>query len=85
MTSASPNEEILRFDVFELNLRAGELHKNGRKIRLQGLPLQVLAILLEMPSQVVTREELREKLWSADTFVDFEHSLNTAIRNFAEP
>lgn len=79
MTSASPNEEILRFDVFELNLRAGELHKNGRKIRLQGLPLQVLAILLEMPSQVVTREELREKLWSADTFVDFEHSLNTAI------
>lgn len=79
MTSPSSNEEILRFDVYELNLRAGELHKSGRKIRLQGLPLRILAILLETPGQVVTREELREKLWPADTFVDFEHSLNTAI------
>jgi DNA-binding winged helix-turn-helix (wHTH) protein len=79
VTSPSSNEEILRFDVFELNLRAGELHKSGRKIRLQGLPLRILAILLETPGQVVTREELREKLWPADTFVDFEHSLNTAI------
>jgi len=79
VTSTSPNEEILRFDVFELNLRAGELYKGGRKIRLQGLPLRVLAILLEMAGQVVTREELRGKLWSADTFVDFEHSLNTAV------
>ena len=79
MTLASPNEEMLRFDVFELNLRAGELYKSGRKIRLQALPVRILAILLEMAGQVVTREELREKLWPADTFVDFEHSLNTAI------
>ena len=79
MTSASPNEEILRFDVFELNLRAGELHKSGRKVKLQVLPVRILAILLEMAGQVVTREDLREKLWPADTFVDFEHSLNTAI------
>ena len=79
MTSTSPNEEILRFDVFELNLRAGELHKSGRKVKLQVLPLRILAILLEMAGQVVTREDLREKLWPADTFVDFEHSLNTAI------
>jgi DNA-binding winged helix-turn-helix (wHTH) protein len=77
--SGSPNEEILRFDVFELNLRAGELHKSGRKVKLQVLPVRILAILLEMAGQVVTREELREKLWPADTFVDFEHSLNTAI------
>jgi DNA-binding winged helix-turn-helix (wHTH) protein len=79
VTSASPKEEILRFDVFELNLRAGELHKSGRKVKLQVLPVRVLAILLEMAGQVVTREGLREKLWPADTFVDFEHSLNTAI------
>jgi DNA-binding winged helix-turn-helix (wHTH) protein len=79
VTSQSPHEEILRFDEFELYLRAGELYKSGRKIRLQGLPVRVLAILLEMTGEVVTREELREKLWPADTFVDFEHSLNTAI------
>ncbi|HXN98160.1 MAG TPA: transcriptional regulator [Candidatus Acidoferrales bacterium] len=79
VTSASPNEDILRFDEFELNLRAGELHKSGRKVKLQVLPVRVLAVLLEMAGQVVTREELREKLWPADTFVDFEHSLNTAI------
>jgi len=79
VTSASSSEEILRFDVFELNLRAGELHKSGRKVKLQVLPVRVLAILLGMAGQVVTREDLREKLWPADTFVDFEHSLNTAI------
>jgi DNA-binding winged helix-turn-helix (wHTH) protein len=79
VTSASPNEEIVRFDVFELNLRASELQKSGRKVKLQVLPVRILAILLEMAGQVVTREELREKLWPADTFVDFEHSLNTAI------
>jgi DNA-binding winged helix-turn-helix (wHTH) protein len=79
VTSHFPHEEILRFDEFELYLRAGELYKGGRKIRLQGLPVRVLAILLEMTGEVVTREELREKLWPADTFVDFEHSLNTAI------
>lgn len=79
MTSPFPHEDILRFDEFELHLRAGELYKSGRKIRLQGLPVRVLAILLEMKGELVTREELREKLWPADTFVDFEHSLNTAI------
>jgi DNA-binding winged helix-turn-helix (wHTH) protein len=80
MTSASQNEEVLQFDAFQLNLRAGELYKSGRRIRLQGLPLRILAILLELPGQVVTRKELRERLWSPDTFVDFDHSLNTAIR-----
>jgi len=79
VTSPSPHEEILRFDEFELHLKAGELYKSGRKIRLQGLPVRVLAILLELKGELVTREELREKLWAADTFVDFEHSLNTAI------
>jgi DNA-binding winged helix-turn-helix (wHTH) protein len=71
---------ILRFDVYALNLCAGELFKSGRKIKLQEQPFQILVMLLERPGEVVTREELRQKLWSEDTFVDFEHSLNTAIK-----
>ncbi len=86
MPSASPNEETLRFEGFELNLRAGELYKSGRKVRLQALPLRILATAScwKMPGQVVTREELRERLWPADTFVDFDHSLNTAIRKLRQ-
>ncbi|MFZ0885063.1 MAG: winged helix-turn-helix domain-containing protein [Candidatus Acidiferrales bacterium] len=80
MSSPAPSENVLRFADFELHQRAGELFKTGRKIRLQALPLRILATLLETPGQVVTRDELREKLWPADTFVDFDHSLNTAIR-----
>lgn len=69
----------VRFGVFEADLAAGELRKNGRKVRIQYQPFQVLAILLERPGEVVTREELREKLWPADTYVDFDRSLNTAV------
>src|SRR3989442_5899765 len=68
------------FDVFEVDLRAGELHKAGCKIKLQVLPFQALALLLERPGEVVTREEFEKRLWPGDTFVDFSHSLNTAIR-----
>jgi len=82
--STAQNEGILRFDVYELNLRSGELHKGGRKIRLQEQPFRILATLLEEPGQVVTREELRERLWPADTFVDFDHSLNTAIKKLRQ-
>ncbi len=71
---------LLRFDGFEVDLRAGELHKSKRKIKLQEQPFQILAILLEQPGEVVTREELQKRLWPADTFVDFDHSLNTAIK-----
>ena len=70
---------IVRFGVFELDLAAGELRKNGAKLRLQEQPFQVLALLLERAPDVVTREEVRQKLWHADTFVDFDHSLNTAV------
>src|SRR6266699_970373 len=70
---------VLRFGVFELDLRAGELRRHGLRVRLQEQPLQVLAILLEHRGEVVTREELQKKLWSADTFVDFDHGLNKAI------
>ena len=72
------------FGVFELDLAAGELRKNGAKLRLQEQPFQVLALLLERAGDVVTREELRQKLWPADTFVDFDHSLNTAVNKLRE-
>lgn len=75
---------VARFGVFELDLSAGELRKSGVKLRLQGQPFQVLALLLERAGDVVTREELQQKLWPSDTFVDFDHSLNTAINKVRE-
>lgn len=74
----------VRFGVFEADLRTGELRKNGMKVRLQDQPFQVLAALLERPGEMVGREELRQRLWPADTFVDFDHSLNTAINKLRE-
>jgi len=75
---------LVRFGPFEVDFRAGELLKNGRRIRLQDQPLQVLAMLLEKPGEVVTREELRKRLWPEDTFVDFDHGLNNAINRLRE-
>src|SRR6267378_4201962 len=72
------------FGAFELDLRAGELRKQGVKIKLQEQPFQILAMLLANPGQVVTREELRNRLWPSDTFVDFDHSLNKAINKLRE-
>jgi TolB-like protein/DNA-binding winged helix-turn-helix (wHTH) protein/Flp pilus assembly protein TadD len=74
----------LRFGVFELDLRAGQLRKHGLRVRLQEQPFQLLAMLLEHPGEVVTREELQKKLWPADTFVDFDHGLNKAISKIRE-
>jgi cholera toxin transcriptional activator len=78
------SSRIARFGLFELDLSAGELRKSGAKLRLQGQPFQVLALLLERAGEVVTREELQQKLWPSDTFVDFDHSLNTAINKVRE-
>jgi DNA-binding winged helix-turn-helix (wHTH) protein len=78
------NSRVARFGVFELDLSAGELRKSGVKLRFQGQPFQVLALLLEHAGEVVTREELQQKLWPSDTFVDFDHSLNTAINKVRE-
>jgi len=72
-----------RFGAFEVDLRSGEVHKHGIRLKLQDQPFQVLALLLEHSGEVVTREELREKLWSADTFVDFDTGLNSASRSCA--
>ncbi len=73
-----------RFGVFELDLRVGELRRNGLKVKLQEQPLQVLTLLLDKPGEIVTREDLRNRLWPADTFVDFDHSLNAAIRRLRD-
>src|SRR5215467_3177872 len=70
---------MIRFGDFEVDLRAGELRKHGTRVRLQEQPFQILGMLLERPGEVVTREELHQKLWSNDTFVDFDHGLNNAI------
>jgi TolB-like protein/DNA-binding winged helix-turn-helix (wHTH) protein/Flp pilus assembly protein TadD len=74
----------LRFGVFELDLRAGELRKHGLRVHLQEQPFQALVMLLENHGEVVTREELRKRLWPADTFVDFDHGLNKAINKIRE-
>jgi DNA-binding winged helix-turn-helix (wHTH) protein/Tol biopolymer transport system component len=73
-----------RFGVFELDLRARELRRNGLKVKLQEQPFQVLSLLLEQPGEIVTREDLRNRLWPADTFVDFDHSLNAAIKRLRD-
>ena len=76
---SNPSGNTVRFAVFEVDLAAGELRKNGSRIRLQEQPFQILVYLLDRAGEVVTREELRQRLWPADTFVDFDHSLNTAV------
>jgi DNA-binding winged helix-turn-helix (wHTH) protein len=80
----SHNASIYRFGIFELDLRASELRKNGLKLKLQDQPYQVLIKLLEHPGEVVSREELRSILWQEDTFVDFETGLNSAIKRLRE-
>src|SRR5208283_5681354 len=73
-----------RFGPFEPDTRTGELRKEGYRVNLHGQPVEVLTILLEQPGELVTREELCKRLWPQDTFVDFEHSLNTAIKKLRQ-
>ena len=75
---------IVRFGLYEVDLRTGEVRKDGIKLKLQGQPFQVLAALLERPSDVVTREELRQRIWPAQTFVDFDRGLNKAINKLRD-
>ena len=77
------NGRLVRFGVFEVDLRSGELRKAGAKLKISGQPFQVLAILLENPGEIVTREDLLKRLWP-DTFVDGDHNLNTAINKIRE-
>jgi Tol biopolymer transport system component/DNA-binding winged helix-turn-helix (wHTH) protein len=77
-------EAMVCFDIFQVDLRAGELRREGRRVKLQEQPFRVLFLLMERAGGVVTREELREKLWPADTFVDFDHGLNSAVARLRE-
>ncbi len=75
---------VVRFGVFEVDLRAGELRKQGLRIKLQEQPFQILAMLLEQPGEVVLREEIQKRLWPNDTIVEFDHSINAAIKKLRQ-
>lgn len=83
MQKTQPNQ-LIRFGVFEVDPRSGELRRKGFRVKLQDQPLQILLAVLERPGEVVTRDELRAKLWPADTFVDFEHGLNAAVKRLRD-
>src|ERR1051325_513569 len=80
---ATPASSV-RFGAFELDLRAGELRKDGHRIRLQEQPFQILRILLESPGEVVSRQEIRKRLWPDDTVVEFDHSINAAVKRLRD-
>ena len=82
MDSGRPDR--FRFGTFELDARTGELHRRGLKVRLRGRPIEILVVLIERRGELVTRDELRGRLWSADTFVDFDHGLNSAMNKLRE-
>jgi TolB-like protein/DNA-binding winged helix-turn-helix (wHTH) protein/Tfp pilus assembly protein PilF len=79
-----PNSQAVRFGTFEVDVRLGELRKNGIRVKLTGQPFQILVILLEHPGDLVTREQLQERLWPSDTFVDFDRGLNVAVNRVRE-
>jgi DNA-binding winged helix-turn-helix (wHTH) protein len=84
MSIAVREERTQKFGEFVVDCRAGELYRRGKKVKVQLQPMQILLALLEKPGDIVTREELRQKIWPADTFVDFEHSLNTAVKKLRQ-
>jgi eukaryotic-like serine/threonine-protein kinase len=79
-----PVEDVIRFGIFELDLKGGQLTRYGTKLRLPQQPLQLLAVLLERPGETFTRDELRSRLWSSDVFVDFDHGLNKSIQKLRD-
>src|ERR1700745_1826009 len=84
MQATTPPTDIFHFGIFQLDLRAGELHKAGVKVKLQDQPFRVLALLVERAGQVVTREELRQRVWASNVYVDFDQGLNNAIKKVRE-
>jgi cholera toxin transcriptional activator len=82
--SEDRGRRVFRFGVFEASEAAGELRKHGIRIKIHAQPFQVLIMLLEKPAEVVTRDEMRQQLWGNDTFVDFDHALNTAVNKIRE-
>ena len=81
---ATDRTRRVRFDAFEVDMRSGEVRKHGIRLKLHGQPFQVLSLLLEHPGDIVTREELRQKLWPGDTFVDFDSGLNSAVKKLRD-
>jgi DNA-binding winged helix-turn-helix (wHTH) protein/Tol biopolymer transport system component len=80
----SPPQSVFHFGLFELDLKAGQLTRNGAKLPLPQQPLQLLALLLERPGEIITRDELRQRLWASDVFVDFDHGLNKSIQKLRD-
>src|SRR4249919_3791224 len=78
--SISRSSHLIRFETFEVDLRSGELRKKGVKVRLPAQSFQILAMLLKGPGEIVSREDIQNQLWPNDTVVEFEHSINAAIR-----
>ena len=84
MPDHTDSRGVVRFAAFEVDLRSGELWKHGIRLKLHEQPFRVLAMLLERPGAIVTRDELRARLWPSDTFVDFDHSLNSTMNKLRE-
>ena len=84
MSSLADLPHLLRFGQFELDLRTAEIYKEGKRTKLQGQPCQVLALLIERPGELVSREELRRKLWPNDSVVDFDHGVNIAVNKLRD-
>src|ERR1700716_2371666 len=84
MKASNLSSRVIRFGVFEADLSAGELRKHGLRLKLSEQPFQILVMLLEKPGNVVSRDELRNRLWPGDTFVDFDHGLNNAVMRLRE-
>ena len=84
MSKPTLTSRTIRFENFEFDFRSSELLEDGGKVKVQGQPIQILAMLLEQPGELVTRDELKNKLWPGDTFVDFEHSLNAAVKRLRQ-
>src|SRR6202045_3374614 len=84
MGTPAASVRIVRFGAFEVDLKTTEVRKHGMRLKISEQPFQILAILLEKPGEVVTRDELRERLWPGDTFVDFDHGLNNAVMRLRE-
>ena len=84
MTAAGRPPQTYRFGLFEVDERRGDILKQGSRMRLRGRPYDILLILLDRPGELITREELRSRLWSSDTFVDFDHGLNASVNRLRD-
>ena len=83
-TQTGESRTVVRFGVFEADLRAGDLRKKGTRVKIQDLPFRTLGVLLDRPNEVVTREEFRQALWPQDVFLDFDRAISSAIKRLRD-